>query len=76
MERLKMPLENSYALPVSLYRDPAEVCERQQLKELGCLACESHTHLLGKVVCTDARKLDNKNVPRIGSKCKYFELKA
>ncbi|MDP3088850.1 MAG: hypothetical protein Q8M99_11775 [Methylotenera sp.] len=71
-----MPLENSRALPMSFYRDPAEVCERQQLRELGCLACKSHTRLLGKVVCTDARKSDNKNVPRIGSKCKYFELGA
>jgi hypothetical protein len=71
-----MSLENSHALPMHFYRDPAEVCERQQLRDLGCLACESHTRLLGKVVCTDARKPDNKYVPHIGNKCKYFQLKA
>jgi hypothetical protein len=67
--------ENSHALPMHLYRDPAEVIERKQLNEMGCTACNKHTHMLGKVFCTEPRKPDNKNVPRIGSKCKYFELK-
>lgn len=75
MGRLKMSLENSNALPMHFYRDPAEVVERQQLRDLGCLACNSHTHFFGRVLCTDVRKNNNKNVPRIGSKCKYFELK-
>ena len=76
IERLKMPNETSHALPMHFYRDPSEVCEHKELRELGCKACSKHTHLLGRVVCTDARKTDNKNVPRIGSKCKYFELGA
>ncbi len=70
-----MPGENSHALPMRFYRDPAEVVEHLELRELGCVACDKHTHMLGKVLCTDPRKLDNKNVPRIGSKCKYFELR-
>lgn len=68
-------MANSNALPAYCYRDPAEVVERQQLTELGCIACEKHTHLFGKIVCSEVRKTDNKGVPRIGSKCKYFELK-
>jgi hypothetical protein len=70
-----MPNQNSNALPMYLYRDPSEVAERKQLLELGCNACEKHTHLLGRVVCTEPKKISNKGVPRIGSKCKYFELK-
>jgi hypothetical protein len=70
-----MPDENSRALPMHYYRDPAEVVEHLQLRELGCVACDKHTHLFGKVLCTDPRKATNKDVPRIGSKCKYFELK-
>lgn len=75
-EQVNMPNVNSTALPMHYYRDPAEVVERQQLRELGCKACEKHTHLFGKVLCTDPRKTSNKDVPRIGSKCKFFELKA
>lgn len=66
---------NSHALPVYCYRDPAEVAERHQLQELGCTACEKHTQMLGRVLCTDPRKTSNKDVPRIGSNCKLFELK-
>lgn len=70
-----MPNQNSNAMPAYMYADPALVVERQELVELGCRACGKHTYLFGKVVCTDPRKADNKNVPRIGSKCKFFELK-
>ena len=66
---------NSRALPVHCYGDPADVVERKQLHEMGCTACDSHAHLLGRVVCGDARKATNKDVPRIGSKCKFFKLK-
>lgn len=62
-------------LPSHMYLDPAIVMERKELLELGCRACEKHTHMLGKVMCTDPRKESNKNVPSIGSKCKFFELK-
>lgn len=68
-------MEESKALPAHCYQDPAKVVEQNQLLELGCRACESHTYLLGKVVCCDPRKTSNKDVPCIGSKCKFFELK-
>lgn len=70
-----MPGENSRALPRHCYGDPADVVEHLQLRELGCVACNKHTHMLGKVLCTEPRKIDNKGVPRIGNKCKYFELR-
>lgn len=65
----------SNALPVYMYKDPAQVVERQQLVDLGCRACSKHTHLFGKVVCSDPAKLTNKGVPHLGTKCKLFELK-
>jgi hypothetical protein len=65
----------SNSLRASDWRDPAIVVEEKELFELGCRACTKHTHLFERVICTDARKQDNKNVPRIGSKCKFFELK-
>ena len=67
--------ENSRALPAHCYRDPAEVVERQQLNELGCRACSSHAVLYDRVLCCDPRKLDNKGVPHIGHKCKWFVLR-
>lgn len=57
------------------YGNPMDIVERKQLHELGCRACTKHSYLLGRVICTDERKRDNKNVPAIGSKCKYFEAK-
>lgn len=70
-----MAKENSHALPMHCYRDPSEVIEHLQLRELGCVACDKHTNMLGKVMCTDPRKLTNQGVPRIGSNCKFFELR-
>ncbi len=70
-----MANENSRALPMHFYRDPADVIEHLELRELGCTACDQHTFMLGKVLCTDPRKTTNKDVPRIGSQCKYFELR-
>jgi hypothetical protein len=70
-----MNREASYALPAQCYGDPSDVVERRQLNDLGCLACGKHSHLFGKVVCTEPSKTSYKDVPRVGSKCKYFELK-
>ena len=70
-----MPDENSYALPAHCYGDPSTVAERNELNLLGCRACASHNYLLGKVVCCDSRKRDNKGVPQIGHKCKFFVLR-
>jgi len=70
-----MSSERSAALPANRYRDPAIVVEHLELRELGCVACDKHTHAFGKVMCTDPRKTTNKDVPRIGNQCKYFELR-
>lgn len=68
-------MAESNALPAYCYQDPAKVVEQNQMLELGCRACTKHMFWEGKVVCTDPRKTSNKDVPRIGSKCKFFELK-
>ena len=69
-----MPNVNSNALPAHMYRDPAQVVERAELTDMGCRACEHHAYLFGRVVCSNPNKTDNKNVPRIGTKCKWFAL--
>lgn len=70
-----MPNETSHALPSGHYRDPADVVETKQLVDLGCRACNKHLMFNGRVACTEPRKTHQKDVPRIGRKCKYFELK-
>jgi hypothetical protein len=68
-------VEESKALPRHCYGDPALVVERNELNMLGCRACEKHTMMLGKVMCSEPRVINHKRVPHIGSRCKYFELK-
>lgn len=70
-----MEKENSHALPSGFYRDPAEVLETMQLVELGCKACAKHLIFNGRVACTEPRKIHQKDVPGIGRKCKFFELR-
>lgn len=67
--------EQSHALPIHAYGDPADVVERNQMNDLGCRACKKHEMYFGKVVCTEPRKTSHKDVPRCGHKCKFFELK-
>lgn len=66
---------NSSALPAYMYRDPSMIVEQSQLTTMGCRACEHHSHLLGRVICTHARVTNTKRVPHIGQKCKFFNLK-
>lgn len=65
----------SRALPVRYYGDPANVLEREQMKALGCRACNNQHLVLGKVFCTDVRNPQQKGVPGIGDRCRWFSLK-
>lgn len=65
--------ETSHALPAYFYRDPAEVLEHQQLKELGCKGCASHVMVGDRVGCSDPRKINQKGIPRIGINCKFYK---
>jgi len=67
--------ENSRALPMHYYRDPALVVEQNQLKDMGCKACDHHGIYLGKSFCHNAKVIHHQRVPFIGTKCKYFKLK-
>lgn len=67
--------ESSRALPAGCYGDPALIAERNELRDMGCKACDLHGLLLGRVTCTEPRMTQLKKVPFIGSKCKYFKLK-
>ncbi len=62
-------------LPSYAYGDPADVVEREQLRRLGCRACKHHAVHFERVVCTNGKVTNHKRVPRIGTKCKQFELK-
>lgn len=66
--------ENSRALPAGCYGDPALIAERNELRELGCKACDWHLLLLGRVTCSNPEVTNTKKVPFIGSKCKKFKL--
>ena len=67
--------ENSRALPAHCYGDPADVVERNELRELGCKACAKHAVMYDRVLCSEPRVTNQKRVPWIGTKCKFFELK-
>lgn len=67
----------SRALPAFMYGNPELVAERKQLRSLGCRACVSHRVVLGRVVCGDVRnETQQKGVPHVGSKCRFFNLKS
>lgn len=60
-------------LPAHFYRDPADVLESLQMRELGCRACASHIVVFDRVRCGDARNGNQKGVPEIGDRCKHFK---
>lgn len=68
--------ETSHALPAYYYDNPAKVVENNELIDLGCRACKYHTTMLERVVCGNEKVpfAVIKKVPRIGRKCKQFEL--
>lgn len=68
-----MARESSRALPVGFYRDPAELLERLQLNMLGCKACSSSELVLGKMLCKDVRNEQQRGVPAVGHRCKWFK---
>jgi hypothetical protein len=68
-------VEKSNALPARCYGDPAEVLEREQMSTLGCRACCNLVQVLGKGFCTEERNAEQKGVPRVGDRCRWFSLK-
>jgi hypothetical protein len=66
--------ENSRALLACNYGDPALIAERNELRELGCRACEWHVVVLNRVICSNPEITNTKKVPFIGAKCKKFKL--
>lgn len=62
----------STALPIRFYGNPADVVERNQLDQLGCRVCESAAIVMSKVFCAEPKNENQKGVPRIGHRCKYF----
>jgi hypothetical protein len=68
-------LNKSNALPVRFYGDPADVVEQAEMRELGCRACANQHQVLGKVFCTEPRNQQQRKVPHIGDRCRWFILK-
>jgi len=62
----------SRALPHQFYGDPADVVERAQLSQLGCRACKSHDVVFDRVVCKDGRNIQQRGVPHVGFRCRWF----
>jgi len=65
----------STALPRDAYQDPETYVANKELKELGCRACDSSVPVGSRVGCSEPRKTDQKGIPHIGSRCKFFKLK-
>jgi hypothetical protein len=71
-EGIKMPNESSNALPAYRYGDPADVVEYDQMDEMGCWACSKKEIVLGKLICKEEKNANQKGVPNIGHKCRWF----
>jgi hypothetical protein len=65
----------SRVLPKHMYRDPAEIVEAQELRRLGCLACQHHKVVFDRVMCGNEKNSIQFGVPKLGNRCKYFTLK-
>lgn len=62
----------SGALPSWMYRDPAEIVERNEMNELGCKACKKSIVFFGLTRCEDPRNENQKGVPGIGHRCRIY----
>lgn len=63
---------NSRALPRFYYDDPAVVCERMEIKRMGCKACLHHRVVFDRVVCGYEGNEKQRGVPWIGLRCGWF----
>lgn len=61
------------ALPAFMYRDPAEVVDMLQRKELGCRLCIKAGVTMYGVVCGEDRNIAQRGVPHIGERCRWFD---
>jgi hypothetical protein len=59
-------------LPAYMYRDPAEVVERAELRELGCWLCQESAVIMMRAFCGEVRNPAQKGFPTIGDRCRYF----
>lgn len=60
--------EPSRALPVGMYRDPAEFVRFPS--ETACTGCRQEVHVMGPVQCLIGRKHSSQG----GQKCKRFKV--
>lgn len=47
---------HSQALPAYAYGDPAKIVEAQEIRALGCAACQRATFVFGLAVCSNNLK--------------------
>ena len=55
-----------------MWGDPAAVAERMEQNKLGCSLCGKADENWGKMHCMDVRNHEQKGVPTIGHRCKWF----
>ncbi len=65
-------MKDSYALPAYCYRDPAQVAEGNERRELGCSLCINHSYMFDRAICADSRNEKQVGFPTIGGRCKWF----
>lgn len=61
------------ALPAHLYRDPAEVVERAEIRALGCSLCRASAITLMRAFCSDPRNGQQRGFPTIGIRCRWYD---
>ena len=66
---------NSRALPMRVYRDPADWVELNQLDNLGCKVCVKSGWVLDRLLCTESKNRKQVGVPWTGHRCRWFVLK-
>lgn len=59
-------------LPAFMYGDPLLVVQKLERDRMGCELCTKVGVTMHGVVCSDRRNNEQKGVPHIGHRCKWF----
>ena len=66
---------SSRALPRGRYGNPADIVERDELNRAGCSVCCEAVVVFDRVRCGSDKNVQQRGVPGIGHRCRFFKLK-
>lgn len=61
------------ALPAFMYRDPAQVAEANEMRELACTLCRHSAVTLMRTFCANPSNPQQKGFPWKGYRCRLFD---